>query len=127
MITQRKRPVYLDLLRIRLPTVGLMSIGHRISGVLMFFAIPVFLYLLELSVTSAAGYDRVAAIVGSVGFRLLVVVMVWSLVHHFCAGIRYLLLDVDVGVEKTTARQSARAVLVIGIVAAVITFVGVFV
>lgn len=126
MATQ-KRPKNLDLLHFRLPLVGYASIGHRVSGVLMFLAIPLFLYVLERSLASPEGYARVAALMSGVLFKLIVVVSVWALVHHFCAGVRYLLLDIDVGVEKETARKSAVAVMAIGLVAALITLVGVFV
>lgn len=125
MVTQT-RPKNLDLLRFRLPAVGYASIAHRISGVLMFLAIPLFLYVLELSVASPEGYAQVAALMGGVAFKLIVVLMVWALVHHLCAGIRYLLLDIDVGIEKTAARHSAIVVTAIGAVAALITLVGVF-
>ncbi|GAB4361500.1 MAG: succinate dehydrogenase, cytochrome b556 subunit [Gammaproteobacteria bacterium] len=126
MVTQTQRPKNLDLLRFRLPMVGIASIAHRISGVLMFLAIPIFIYLLQQSLSGEEGYRQVADLMSSVVFRLVVVAMVWALVHHLCAGVRYLLLDIDVGVEKTAARQSALIVLVIGAVAALATFVGVF-
>ncbi|KAA3626350.1 MAG: succinate dehydrogenase, cytochrome b556 subunit [Proteobacteria bacterium] len=125
-MASQTRPKNLDLLRFRLPAVGYASIAHRISGVLMFLAIPLFLYLLELSLSHPEGFAQVAALMSSVVFKLIVVALVWALVHHLCAGIRYLLLDIDVGIEKAAARQSAIGVIVIGGVAALITLVGVF-
>lgn len=126
MVTQT-RPKNLDLLRFRLPAVGYASIAHRVSGVLMFLAIPLFLYVLELSVSGPEGYAQVSDLMGGVVFKLIVVAMVWALTHHLCAGIRYLLLDIDIGIEKVAARQSAIVVMAIGVVAALVTFVGVFV
>ena len=127
MVTQTQRPKNLDLLRFRLPAVGYASIAHRVSGVLMFFAIPLCIYLLQRSLAGPEGYQEVASMMDGVLFRLVIVALVWALVHHLCAGIRYLLLDIDVGIEKLAARQSAVVVLVIGAVAALATFVGVFV
>jgi len=126
MVTQT-RPKNLDLLRFRLPAVGYASIAHRVSGVLMFLAIPLFLYVLELSVSGPEGYAQVSSLMGGVVFKLIVVAMVWALTHHLCAGIRYLLLDIDIGIDKVAARQSAIVVMAIGVVAALVTFVGVFV
>lgn len=126
MVTRTERPKNLDLLRFRLPAVGYASIAHRVSGILLFLAIPLFLYLLQQSLAGPEGYQQVAGMMGSVLFRLLVVALVWALVHHFCAGIRYLLLDIDVGIEKVAARQSAVVVMVIGGIAALATLVGVF-
>lgn len=126
MVTQT-RPKNLDLLRFRLPAVGYASIAHRISGVLMFLAIPLFLYVLELSLSGPQGYEQISALMQGVLFRLVIVALVWALVHHLCAGIRYLLLDIDVGIDKAPARQSAVVVIAVGVVAALATFVGVFV
>lgn len=126
MVTQT-RPKNLDLLRFRLPAVGYASIAHRISGVLMFLAIPLFLYVLELSLSGPQGYEQISALMQGVLFRLVIVALVWALVHHLCAGIRYLLLDIDVGIDKVPARQSAVVVIAVGVVAALATFVGVFV
>jgi succinate dehydrogenase / fumarate reductase cytochrome b subunit len=45
--------------------------------------------------------------------QLFLLVAVWALVHHFLAGIRYLLLDFDIGIDKTGSNISAWAVLII--------------
>ncbi len=92
----------------------------------MFLAIPLFLYVLELSLVSPEGYAHVAALMSGVFMKLVVVALVWALTHHLCAGIRYLLLDIDIGVEKVAARTSAVIVMAIGAIAALITLVGVF-
>ena len=49
--------------------------------------------------------------VGSHWFvKLVLLVLLWAFLHHLIAGIRYLLLDLHVGVEKSAARTSALAV-----------------
>ena len=52
--------------------------------------------------------------------KLVLLALIWSYLHHFCAGIRFLLLDVHVGVEKEKARTSATGVLVVSLI---LTFV----
>ncbi|MDX1345489.1 MAG: succinate dehydrogenase, cytochrome b556 subunit [Sedimenticolaceae bacterium] len=110
-----KRPRFLDLTKIRLPLPGIVSILHRISGVFMILAIPVCIWLLELAVTDQAAFTQAAAIADSLLFKLAAAVILWSLCHHLVAGIRYLLLDIDVWVERKQARQSAVGVFIVSI------------
>jgi succinate dehydrogenase / fumarate reductase cytochrome b subunit len=119
-----KRPRFLDLTRIRLPLPGIVSILHRISGVLMILAIPVCIWLLELAVTDQASFAQAAAVTDSLLFKLAAAIILWSLCHHLIAGIRYLLLDIDVWIERKQARQSAAGVFIISIVLTIV-FLGV--
>lgn len=120
MITTQKRPFFLNLMVIRLPIAGIMSIGHRISGVAMVATLPYFVYLLALSVSGPLGYQTTLHTLSSWPFQLFLFLFLWALMHHFLAGIRYLLLDIDVGVEKPLYRQTALAVLAGGPVLALI-------
>ena len=114
MHSTTRRPVHLDLLKIKLPIGGIMSIIHRATGVFMFLAVPYLIYLLDQSLSGPAGYATAAeALQGIFGF-VFVFLLMWSLMHHLLAGIRYLLIDVDLGVEKGIARQSALGVTVAG-------------
>ena len=110
------RPVFLNLLQIKLPVTGVVSIAHRISGVLLFISLPIALYLLGLSLSSEAGFQRSVAILQSLPFRLLALLVSWALLHHLLAGLRFLLIDLDIGVRKTPARASALGVIVSGVV-----------
>ncbi|TCK18401.1 succinate dehydrogenase subunit C [Thiogranum longum] len=110
MAKQKAAPKFLNLLAIRLPPGGIASIGHRISGVLMFLSIPLFAWLFGLSLENEQGFVRAVGYLHSTFFRLLLLFMVWSLSHHLLAGIRHLLLDADIGVDKPTARLTARIV-----------------
>jgi succinate dehydrogenase / fumarate reductase cytochrome b subunit len=110
--TQQKRPVFLDLSRIRLPVPGVLSIGHRITGVFLALSIPAMIYLLDLSVSGPEGFARVREILSGWPFAVLLFLVLWALMHHLLAGIRYLLLDVHVGLGRPAFRQTAWAVLV---------------
>ena len=111
--SQRARPKYLDLLRIKLPITGIVSIAHRASGVLLVLSIPVWLYLLELSLSGPQEFQNAAEIANGLFFTLLAIVCFWALVHHFLAGIRYLLIDLDIGVDKEAALEGAKWVFLI--------------
>lgn len=95
MQTTVKRPKYLNLVKIRLPIPGIVSIAHRISGVLMFLAIPLLAYMLHLASSGEAGFTQASTIIQHPFTRLVIVILSWSLFHHLFAGIRYLLIDMD--------------------------------
>lgn len=112
-----KRPVYLNLVRIRLPIGGIVSILHRVTGVLLVLALPASLLALERSLADAAGYARLADLAASPAGRVALWVVVLATAHHLFAGLRHLLLDLDIGIERARARLGAW--LVLGGVAAV--------
>ncbi len=114
----KPRPKYYDLNLAHLPASGLLSIFHRVSGALLFFPIlPALLYILQMSLGSEEGYARLAGFLGHPVVKLALLGVVWLYAHHFFAGIRYLLLDVHIGIDKAPARASAITVFVLGIVA----------
>lgn len=107
MTTQRSEPVYLNLLRIRFPVGAVISIAHRISGVLLFLSLPLLIYLLELSLQGPEGYIKVLSYIGNCWFQAGLALLIWSLMHHLLSGVRFLLLDIDKGVTLQAARRSA--------------------
>jgi len=91
-----------------------MSIIHRLTGVLMFLSIPFFIYLLDRSLISKEGYSEAGQLLHSPLGVLVLFGLMWSLMHHLLAGVRYLLIDVDLGVDKPTARLTALVVIIAG-------------
>ncbi len=110
MTTPDPRPYFLNLLQIRLPVTAVASVAHRLAGILLFLALPFAVYLLQHSLRDAAGFADTAAIMASWPLRLVLALLVWALLHHLLAGLRVLLLDIDIGVARRTARYSALAV-----------------
>ena len=105
------RPVYLNLFRIHLPLAGWVSILHRISGALLFFAVPFGVWALSVSLTDQAGFRRMAEWLALPWSRLLVLLLIAAFAHHLVAGLRHLALDVHWGVSLQHARQSSLAVV----------------
>ncbi|MFA7387895.1 MAG: succinate dehydrogenase, cytochrome b556 subunit [Thiohalobacteraceae bacterium] len=112
------RPRFLNLLLIRMPVGALTSLGHRVSGILLFLALPLAAFLLDLSLQGPEGFERAGQLLRSPLLRAVEILFVWSLVHHLLAGIRFLLIDIDIGVEKMPARHSA---LLVNLAAPVLT------
>lgn len=106
-----------NLLGYRLPMAGKVSILHRISGLLLSIAIPLILLpLFDKSVSSEISYLEFLSIISAPAMKVVLLVLLWGFLHHFFAGIRYLLLDLHIGVRNPAARQGAVAVMVISLV-----------
>ena len=114
------RPKYLDLARIRLPVPALVSILHRVSGAALFLLLPFLLYLLHASLGSPESYVRLRAIIEQPLVKLVLIGLLWAYLHHLCAGIRFLALDLHWGIELQSARRNAWAVLAVSLVLTVI-------
>ena len=119
----KKRPVNLDLGTIALPITSYVSILHRVSGVIMFFAVAVLLWLLESSLASEASFNEL----GNLFNNPLCQVIVWgtlaALGYHSVAGMRHMIMDFGVGEDSFYAgRLSAWAALALAaLVIALIT------
>lgn len=120
----KPRPVFLNLFKIRLPMAGIMSIIHRATGVVMVLAIPLLIYLLDLSLSGPEGFGAAKELFANGLVKLILFLFLWGLMHHFLAGIRYLLIDIDIGVEKPLFRQTAWAVTLVAPVLALILLGG---
>ena len=106
-----ERPYFLDLVAIRLPIGGMVSILHRASGAVLSLAIPCLLYLWMLSLRSPQDFQRLADWFGGGFGWLLFLGLIWALLHHFLAGLRHLGFDLGWGEAKEVARKTAWVVL----------------
>jgi succinate dehydrogenase cytochrome b subunit len=112
----RARPVYLDLPRIRLPVPGIVSILHRVSGALLFLVgIPLLLAGVAMSLASPESFAQLRGHFAHPLAKLVLLGLAWSYIHHFCAGVRFLLLDVHSGIELAAARRSSVVVRVVSL------------
>lgn len=104
-----------ELSNYRLPPAGIVSILHRISGAGLFLMLPFLLYLFHLSVTSESSFEYFRGIMQNPLVKLLLLGLIWAYMQHFCAGVRHLFMDVHMGIEKDSSRQSALAVLAVSL------------
>ncbi len=116
----KQRPKFLSLTEIRLPLPGIVSILHRISGVGIFLFLPLLLSLFDSSVSSAESFAGYKQAVANPLVKLILLGLLWAFLHHFCAGIRFLALDMHKGLELQTARSTARLVLVVSLILTVL-------
>lgn len=112
----KKRPKNLNLLSVKFPMSAVMSVGHRAAGVLLFLSLPYFIYIFQLSLTNEAGFMQAKDLLQSPLVKIFCLITIWALAHHFIAGLRYFLLDIDIGIEKKWAQKTALFVMVAGFV-----------
>lgn len=118
---QNKRPKYLNLMKIRQPLPAVISILHRLTGILLFFpGIPLLLYTLQLMLGSPDDFEKLQYILSDHIVKSGLMFLVWFFLHHLCAGIRYLALDLHYGITLTQARASSKLVLITGIILTII-------
>jgi succinate dehydrogenase / fumarate reductase cytochrome b subunit len=120
---KKARPVYRNIhvtqiVGYRLPLAGMVSIGHRVSGVLMFLLLPFVVWLFDVSLTSEISYERFsAAYSAGLGFlpgwfiKLVTLGLIWAYLHHFIAGLRHLWMDATHAVSKEFGHLSALVTL----------------
>ncbi len=126
MITRNGRPVYLNLVKIRLPISGVISIMHRVFGLLLSLSIPFFTLLFGLSLQNESGFNQAVEILNSAWLQPVYALFIWAFCHHFFAGIRYLFLDIEWGVSKQMALKTSWFVLAAGILVSLIIFAGIW-
>ena len=119
-----RRPIFLNLLQIRWPIGAIASIGHRISGVILALALPFLVAAFERSLNSELAYHQMLLVLRSPLGTGATLILCLALVYHVMAGVRHLLMDMDIGSSLPVARKTAWAVLAIGVIAAAILFAG---
>ncbi len=124
----KKRPEFrninalTDLPSYRLPAAGIVSILHRISGLLMFLLLPFIIWMLDTSVSSEISFAKFSAAF-NVGFgfvpgvlvKLVALALIWAYLHHMIAGIRHVYMDVCHAVTKEFGKSSAVVTLVLSL------------
>ena len=113
------RPMHLDLTRMKFPPMAIVSILHRITGVLLFLLLPLALYLLHHSLESQISFAQLHAVVKMSVIKFLLWVMLSAVGYHLLAGIRHMLMDIGFGEKLATARFTAYFLIVLSIMVAV--------
>lgn len=104
-----------DTVHYRLPPSAYVSLFHRVSGALLFFLLPFTLYLLDQSLLSEISFESFKSLASHWFVKLVILALVWAYLHHFAAGIRHLLMDLHIGIEKLSGRRSALLVFAISL------------
>jgi succinate dehydrogenase / fumarate reductase cytochrome b subunit len=115
MDNKKRSPVYLNLFKIRMPVAAVVSVAHRLSGILLLLFVPLFIFQFGRSIKDADTFQQVLAWLSSPLLIPIYIVFTWSLSHHFFAGLRFLLLDLHIGISRDSSCLSAWVVNVAAI------------
>lgn len=110
-MVKRKRPLWYNVNLLNLPVPGVVSILHRVSGALLFLLTCALLYVLDRSLASPESFESLRQALSHPFLKLVQLGLLWAFLHHLFAGIRYLLLDLHLGIALPAARASSYAVL----------------
>ncbi|MDD5300189.1 MAG: succinate dehydrogenase, cytochrome b556 subunit [Gallionella sp.] len=110
-----KRPKHLALHHIKLPLSGFVSILHRVSGLILFLALPLLLLMLQYSLRSIETHTQLLSVLAHPLLKLMLLGLLWAFLHHFCAGLRYLAIDLRYITSLAQARNSSKAVMVVSL------------
>ena len=123
----KPRPVYLNLFEFRFPLTAIVSILHRVSGVLLFLSIPLILWALDASLDNRFSFAQVTSVL----MHPLVKIITWAIlsafIYHVVAGIRHLLMDCHIGETKEGGRLGAQLTLALSIALIVLLGIGMFI
>lgn len=115
-MTTKKRPVNLDIGTIKLPVPAVVSILHRISGVVLFAVVGVLLWALDMSLSSPEGFAAVAECLGSPVAKLVLWACLAALAYHVVAGVRHLFMDMGIGESLEGGVLGARITLAVAVI-----------
>jgi len=115
-----------ELMNYRQPLAAIVSILHRISGVLIFALLPFVLYLLQESLRSEISFAHYQGFVTYPLVKLFILALVWAILHHMFAGVRHLVMDLHVGLDKDSARKSSAAGLALSLTLTVLVALKLF-
>ncbi len=104
-----------QIINYRLPPSGVVSIMHRISGSLIFFLLPFILYLLDQSLSSKNSYEIFRKFTSNFFIKILILSLIWLYLNHFFSGIRHLIMDLNIGLDKNISNKSAIFILIINL------------
>jgi succinate dehydrogenase / fumarate reductase cytochrome b subunit len=117
------KPVFLDMLHIKLPIAGIVSILHRISGLVLSLSMVLFVAIFAILTSNQDNFIFIRdSLFNNFFFKILLSSLLWSFLHHFLAGLRFLLLDFDIGIDKKTAKISAIILFFLSILAFIFSF-----
>jgi len=103
----KQRPKNLNLLTIRFPLPAIVSILHRISGIILFLSLPFMLWALETSLHSEEQFNALKDRLATPCFKFITWACLSAFLFHVVTGIRHLLMDLDIGVSLQGGRKSA--------------------
>jgi succinate dehydrogenase / fumarate reductase cytochrome b subunit len=115
-----KRPVNMDFGTIDMPIPSIVSILHRATGLFLVAGVALLLFLLDESLASEQQFNDVKALAGSLGFKIIVLVVLAGLIYHTVAGVKHLIMDMGIGETLEGGIVAAKLVFVVSAILTVL-------
>ena len=112
----KKRPVNLDIGTIQLPVTAYVSILHRVSGVVLFGAVGLFLWILDSSLSSEESFNSIKEFMNTLIVQIIIWLSLAALIYHLVAGLRHLVMDYGYGETLSGGILGAKLVLVLSVI-----------
>jgi len=117
---KKQRPVNLDLSTIKMHAAANASILHRISGVIMVFAIGILLWTLSLSLSCVEGFAQVESLLSGLFFKIIILGTLSALIYHLLGGIRHLIMDLGYFEELPSGNTTAKIIIALWLILTVV-------
>lgn len=116
LTVNKKRPVNLDLLSMKFPPMAIVSILHRISGIVLFLFLPIVLYIVSQSLPSEQAFAQTKIMLLHPGYKLIIWAFSAAMIYHIIAGFRHIIMDLGFGEHLSAGRRSALFILVLSVI-----------
>lgn len=105
---------------VRFPVTAISSILHRITGVILFFAIPVLLWALQKSFNPAGFAELKEGLNNHFLCQFALWAVTTAVAYHVIAGVRHLLMDMGIGESLEGGTRGAWMVIILSAIVAVL-------
>ncbi|MDX1901398.1 MAG: succinate dehydrogenase, cytochrome b556 subunit [Gammaproteobacteria bacterium] len=116
MTAKDLRPKNLNLFTMHFPIMAIISILHRLSGVILFLLIPFFLWVFQCSLSTQQGFDDIVFFLSSGWVKFFLWLSLGALSYHMVAGARHLLMDLGIGESLQAGKLSSYITIGISVV-----------
>lgn len=115
-----QRPVFLDIPKMRFPVTAIVSIGHRISGFVLFLFIPFLIFMLHKSLVTVPSFYQLKAWMHMPGMIILLWILLAAVTYHFFAGLRHILMDLGCCESMCHAKITAYVVFALTLICVIL-------
>ncbi len=123
MAINTNRPTSPHLQVYKLPLTGIISITHRMTGVMLTAGLILFVYVISALAGGADSYAAMQAAMSLWLFKLVCLSFIYALFFHLCHGVRHLIWDAGTSFEPETLNRYAIIELAASLALTLITLV----
>ncbi|MCX7084278.1 MAG: succinate dehydrogenase, cytochrome b556 subunit [Methylococcales bacterium] len=122
MVRKNSRPISPHLQVYRLPLTGIISITHRMTGVILSVGLIFFVYLLHVILAGPVSYLELQSFMQQWLAKLVYWGFIYALFFHLCHGVRHLVWDAGKSFDRETLNRYALVELTISLLLTLIIF-----